>query len=147
MTTRVDEMISSRFAVEIEGILVASFNECSGLSGEIQVHTYREGGLNDFEHKLPGFTTYSNLTLKSGIASAMELYKWFYQTTLGKVERKHVSVILYNHNRSDGKNGEAMRWNLLNAYPVKWEGPAFNASDVNVVMQTLELAHQGITLG
>jgi len=56
-------------------------------------------------------------------------------------------VILYHHDRSDGKNGEGMRWNLLDAFPVKWEGPSFNADDASIVMQSLELAHHGITLG
>ena len=147
MTTRVEDMISSRFAVEIDSVVVASFKECSGLNAEIQVETYREGGLNDYEHKLPGLATYGNLTLKSGVASAMVFWKWFYQTTLGNIERKQVSVILYNHNRADGKLGEGIRWNLLNAFPVKWEGPTFNSSDSNVVMQSLELAHHGISLG
>ena len=147
MPARVEEMIGSRFAVEIDGIVVASFKECSGLNGEIQVETYREGGVNDYEHKLPGFATYGNLTLKSGVASAMAFWKWFHDTTMGyPIVRKQVSVILYNH-RSDGKLGEGMRWNLLDAFPVKWEGPSFNASDTNVVMQSLELAHHGITLG
>ena len=147
MPTLVEELIGSRFAVEIDGIVVASFKECSGLNGEIQVETYREGGLNDYEHKLPGLATYGNLTLKSGVASAMDFWKWFYKTTMGTIERKQVSVILFNHNLSDGKLGEAMRWNLLDAFPVKWEGPTFNASDANVVMQSLELAHHGISLG
>ena len=147
MTTQVEDIISSRFAVEVDGLVVAYFHECSGLNGEIQVESYREGGLNDFEHKLPGVATYGNLTLKSGVASAMDFWKWFYKTTLGTVERKQVSVILYHHNRSDGKNGEGMRWNLLDAFPVKWEGPTFNADDASVVMQSLELAHHGISLG
>lgn len=147
MTTRVEDMISSRFAVEIDSVVVASFKECSGLNAEIQVETYREGGLNDYEHKLPGLATYGNLTLKSGVASAMAFWKWFYETTMGTIVRKQVSVILYNHDQSDEKQGEAMRWNLLNAFPVKWEGPSLNASDANVVVQSLELAHHGITLG
>ena len=147
MTTQVEEIIGSRFSVEIEGLVVASFKECSGLNAEIQIETYREGGLNDFEHKLPGVATYSNLVLKSGVASAMDFWKWFYKTTLGTIERKQVSVILYHHDRSDGKQGEGMRWNLLDAFPVKWEGPTFSADDVSVVMQSLELAHHGITLG
>ncbi len=147
MTTYVEEMLSSRFAVEIEGIVVASFKECSGLNGEIQVETYREGGLNDYEHKFPGLATYGNLTLKSGVASAMDFWRWFYRTTMGTIEKKQVSVILYNHDLDDGKRGEAMRWNLLNAFPVKWEGPTLSASDANVVVQSLELAHHGITLG
>ena len=147
MAAVIEDIIGSRFAVEIEGIVVASFKECSGLNAEIQVESYREGGLNDFEHKLPGVATYSNVTLKSGVASAMDFWKWFYKTTMGTVERKQVSVILYHHNRADGKQGEGIRWNLLNSFPVKWEGPTFNADDANVVMQSLELAHHGISLG
>ncbi len=147
MTTRVEEMVGSRFAVEIDSIVVASFKECSGLNGEIQVETYREGGLNDYEHKLPGLAKYGNLTLKSGVASAMDFWKWFYKTTMGTIERKQVSVILFNHDRDDGKLGEGIRWNLLDAFPVRWEGPNFDAADNNVVMQSLELAHHGISLG
>ena len=119
MTIRVEEIISSRFAVEIDGLVVAYFKECSGLTAEIQIETYREGGLNDFEHKLPGVATYGNLVLKSGVANAMDLWKWFYKTTLGTIERKQVSVILYQHDRSDGKGGEGMRCNLRAVRPVK----------------------------
>ena len=70
MADLVEEIIDSRFVVEIDGIVVASFKECPGLNAEIQIETFREGGLNDFEHKLPGVATYGNLILKSGVASA-----------------------------------------------------------------------------
>ena len=146
MAPRIEEIISSRFAIEIDSIVVASFKECSGLSGEIEVETYLEGGLNDYEHKLPGRAKFGNLTLKGGVANAVDFWKWFYKTAMGSIERKQVSVILYHHDRSDGKLGEAMRWNLLDAYPVKWEGPTFNAADNNVVVHSLELAHHGLEL-
>ena len=77
----------------------------------------------------------------------MDFWNWFYKTSLGTIERRQVSVILYHHDRSDGQGGEGMRWNLLDALPVKWEGPSFNANDAEIVMQTLELAHHGISLG
>ena len=41
VTQRIDELAVSRFAVEIEGFLVATFTECSGLSGEVEVETYQ----------------------------------------------------------------------------------------------------------
>ena len=50
MTTRIEEIIGSRFAVEMDGLVVASFKECSGLTGEIQVEEYQEGGVNDKMH-------------------------------------------------------------------------------------------------
>ncbi len=146
MAPRIEEIIGSRFAIEIDSLVVASFKEVSGLGGEIEVETYLEGGLNDYEHKLPGRTKFSNLTLKSGVANAVDFWHWFYKTAMGTVERKQVSVILYNHDRADGRLGEAMRWNLLDAYPVKWEGPSFNAADSNVIVHSLELAHHGLEL-
>ena len=43
-------------------------------------------------------------------------------------------------------HGEAMRWNLKEAYPVRWQGPEFKADDNNVVVHGMELAHHGIEL-
>ena len=42
------------FAVEIEGLLVGGFTQVDGLSGEVEVEEYREGGVNGYTHKLPG---------------------------------------------------------------------------------------------
>jgi phage tail-like protein len=56
----------------------------------------------------------------------------------GKVERKNVSIVQY-----DGKQTEARRWNLREAYPVKWSGPAFNINNNTASIETLEIAHHG----
>jgi hypothetical protein len=37
--------------VEIEGILVGGFSECTGLQIETEVETYNEGGLNEYWHQ------------------------------------------------------------------------------------------------
>jgi phage tail-like protein len=42
---------------------------------------------------------------------------------------------------------ELMRWNFDNAYPVKWSGPALNATGDAVAVETLELAHEGMRVG
>ena len=131
--------------------LPAVFKECSGLTGEVEVETYKEGGLNDYEHKLPGRAKYGNVTLKSGVASSIDLWEWFESVITGRFKlparfenrdvRRDVSVVMYRQNSE-----EAMRWNLRAAYPVKWQGPAFIAGDTNVSVQTLELAHNGLYL-
>jgi len=146
MPTYIEELTGSRFAVDIDERWVGIFQECSGLNGEIEVETYKEGGLNDYEHKLPGRIKYGNVTLKGGVASSVDLWRWFHNVSLGTIERKTVSIVMYLQNRDGGTKGEAMRWNLLDAYPVRWEGPTFSASDNNVAVQSLELAHHGITL-
>ena len=140
VTQRVDELAVSRFAVEIEGLLVATFRECSGLSGEVEVETFQEGGLNNYEHKLPGRAKFGNLTLGSGMVNGAKLWDWFYDVTMGKVERKNISVMMY---ASTGE--EKKRWNLSAAFPVSWQGPSFTAGDANIAVHSLELAHHGIT--
>ncbi len=136
------ELTVYKFSLEIEGMLTALFKECSGLTGEIAIETYQEGGLNAYEHKLPGRTSYGNVTFKGGVAAASEMWDWFNDVSMGIVERKNVSVIMH------WQGGlEAMRWNLEAAFPVSWEGPNFAAGQADTTLQTLQLAHQGISLG
>ncbi len=127
------------FAIEIDGITQAVFSECSGLEAETEVFEYKEGGLNTYVHKLPGRTKFANLTLKSGTADSDELWDWYKSVRQGKVERKNLSVILF-----DTTGTEVRRWNFSEAYPVKWTGPAFNASEGNVAIDALEIAHHGM---
>jgi len=138
---RVDPYLTCKFHVEIQGIEEASFAECSGLEVETEVLEYQEGGLNEYVHKLPGRSKVSNVTLKRGITDSNELWNWYRDVVQGKVERKNVSIVLY-----DLKSNEVMRWTFIDAYPVKWSGPAFKADENAVTIETLELAHEGMSL-
>jgi phage tail-like protein len=51
---RLDPYLNFRFLVEIQGLIVAGFSEVNGLQAEIETFEYREGGLNDYAHRLPG---------------------------------------------------------------------------------------------
>ena len=136
---RVDPFATLRFHVEIEGIEEAGFTECSGLQVETEVFSYEEGGLNNTVHQLPGRSKFSNITLKRGVTNSNELWDWYYKVITGDVKRKNVSVVLYGCDYS-----EVMRWNLANAFPVKWVGPNFVSGENNASVETLELAHEGI---
>jgi len=140
---RVDPFATLRFYVEIkkgkEGAEIkAAFAECSGLQAETEVFSYEEGGLNNTVHQLPGRTKFGNVTLKRGITTSNELWDWYYKVMKGTVERQNVSIILYSCDYE-----EVMRWNLANAFPVKWIGPNFVSSENSVAVETLELAHEG----
>ncbi|MDE2778223.1 MAG: phage tail protein [Chloroflexota bacterium] len=138
---RIDELASNRFAVDVEGLLVAVFTGCSGLSAEIEVETYQEGGLNDYEHKLPGRTSYGNISLTGGVGNSIFMWDWFHRAAVGEVRRRDISIVMYMRN-----NFEAMRWNLTGAIPVAWEGPEFDAESEEVTVHSLEIAHNGISL-
>ena len=136
-----DPYLTSKFYIEIQGIEQASFAECSGLAVETEVFEYQEGGLNEYVHKLPGRSKVSNVTLKRGITDSNELWDWYRDVVQGKIERKNVSIVLY-----DLEGNEVMRWAFIDAYPVKWSGPAFKADANAISIETLELAHRGMDL-
>ncbi|MBU3967798.1 MAG: phage tail protein [Euryarchaeota archaeon] len=127
-----------RFRVEIEGIIAGGFSEVSGLSIQTEVESIREGGVNDFEYKLPKGTKYSDITLKRGLTD-WELYNWYMDVINGKIERKSGAIYLLDQ---EGK--QVMDWYFFEAFPVKWEGSALNAASNTVVSETLILTHHGL---
>jgi phage tail-like protein len=130
------------FKVEIDGIDRAGFRECSGLDSAQDPIEYREGTDALTARKLPGMVKYSNLSLKWGISDDTELWEWLTKSTEGNVERKNGSIVLM-----DDAGDEKMRWNFRDGWPTKWTGASFNATGNEVAIETLEIAHEGITKG
>jgi phage tail-like protein len=128
------------FAVEIEGLLVGGFSAVRGLDSQIEFQEYREGGVNDFVHRLPGQTTYGELVLTHGLTGISTLWDWYYSTTLGIIRRKNGTIMLL-----DPQQIPVMWWNFRNALPVRWTGPTFDASSDEVGFEALELVHEGLT--
>lgn len=139
---RKDPYLGYRFLVEIEDLVVGGFSEVSGLQAETEVEEYREGGLNEYTHKLPKGTKYINLILKKGITDSDDLWRWHQDVVNGKIERRNGSVILL-----DQTGEEKWRWNFMGAYPIKWTGPDFKADSNIAAIETLELSHDGIKKG
>ena len=128
------------FHVEIQGLIVAGFSEASGLQVETETEDYREGGVNDYVHKLPKISKQSNISLKRGITDSDVLWQWHRDVVNGIIERKNGRIILF-----DVQGNEKWRWEFIEAFPVKWSGPEFKADGGTVALETLELAHHGIT--
>ena len=129
-----------RFVVEINGVRVGGFTEVTGLEVRTEVDEQREGGTNDFVHKIAKETHYPNLTLKRGITDKTDLWAWHQQIVQGEILRKTVSVILL-----DSVGNEKWRWVFRDAYPVKWNGTDLNATGNTVLVESVELAHHGMT--
>jgi phage tail-like protein len=141
MTTgkRSDPFPSHIFAVEIGGVVMATFSECSGLQGEVEVFEYQEGGENGYVHRLPGRTKWTNLSLKRGLTDCPSLYEWYSDALRNKIVRQEISVVVYNQGGT-----EVRRWNVRAAYPVKWVGPQLKAGASEIAIETLDIAHHGI---
>jgi phage tail-like protein len=137
-----------RFYVEIgnrEGSPIqAVFTEVSGLQVEMQVMEYEEGGTNNFIHKMPGRLKVSNVTLKHGLTKSNEFFKWCLTPATRAnqpVERRNVTVVMY-----DASGQAVIRWNFDGAFPVKWVGPQFTADSASLAIESVELAHRGVSV-
>lgn len=136
-----DHHLGLRFWVQIEGVEVAGFSDCSGLQIETEVFEYSEGGLNTFTHKLPVRTKYGNITLKRGLDPGQDLFRWYKESIDGVPNhRKNISIMIYGP-----KGGEPVyKWDLMAAYPVKWIGPDLKTDAGSTAIETLEFAHHGL---
>jgi phage tail-like protein len=141
--TDADPVPLFKFWIEMQSIVVAEFKECSGLRLERAVETVEEGGVNDRAHIFPGRNKYSNVVLKYGVMHSNELWDWYQEGLYdGKVKRVNFSILL-----RDVKGDVVKRWNIKEGFPVKWEGPSLNVESSQVAIETLEIAHHGLTMG
>jgi phage tail-like protein len=138
---RQDPYLAFNFNLEIEGLIVGGFSEVTGLQVETVVETYREGGLNDYEHKFSGLTRYpTNLVLKHGLTETDFMWPWHNGVRQSNFQRRNGTIYLL-----DTAGGTKAAWNFLGAYPVKWTGPELRADSNTVAFESIELVHRGIT--
>ena len=139
---RTDPFRGFNFRVEIDGLTVGSFSECSGLTADRDSVDYREGtDMRNTVRKLPALSKFTNITLKRGYTLNGELWAWYTNILNGVADRRNGSIVLLNEVRE-----EAMRWNFENAWISKIEGPSFKASGNEVAMESVELIHEGLTI-
>jgi phage tail-like protein len=97
-----------------------------------------EGGNNDFVWQLPTKLKYSNVKLTRPLGRDTEkVARWFASMATG-FTRKTATVQAM---RADGK--PVASWSLYGVVPVRWSGPSLTADSPKVVMETVEIAHQG----
>jgi phage tail-like protein len=144
MARQKDPTANYNFEVRKLGLKIASFREVTGLESSIEVIDYREGG-DKFRpnRKLPGKVTYVPIVLKVGVTDDPEMWDWHQKWVKGEpAERVDFQIVLLDR----AGTTDVRTWNVYQAWPAKWVGPAFNAEAHEVAIQTLELAHEGIDL-
>lgn len=130
------------FSVEWGGSRM-SFSEVSGLEIESDVITYRGGTSKEYgSTKMPGRPRYSNIVLKRGlIPGDNEFYEWINSIKLNEVERRDIQISLLNEDHEP-----VMVWRAANAFPVRLTGPDLSATESDVAIETIEIAHEGLTI-
>ena len=129
-----------RYKVEIDGLEAGGISEASGFDASIDVIEYREGDMVQTPMKLPGLKKYGNITLKQGVADSMVMYEWMIAGVEGEVERKTITITILDETET-----ATASWQVINAWPAKYTAPDFNATASEVAIETLEIAHEGMT--
>ena len=118
------------------------FQSVAGLNVEYDVESFKEGGENRFEHKLPVRTKYPDLALKRGMLTDSKVIKWCLDAFQNRVfQPAEVNVTLLNE-----KHQPLKTWQIHRAWPKKWSVSDFNAQENLVVVETLELSYSHFTL-
>jgi phage tail-like protein len=119
------------------------FSEVTGLSTEVEVLDYRHGKSKQFSpFKMPGMAKVSDVTFKKGVFNKdFTLFNWFNEIKLNTIQRKTVVISLLNE-----KGASEIVWELTNAFPIKFDSTDLNAKGNEVAIETLVLAHEGLTI-
>ncbi len=132
-------IVKSAAMSAILDVALGGFSECSGLEMSLDVEEYKEGGNNGAVLKFPTRVTWSNISLKKGLVATNELWDWHYGFVEGKGKRRDGVIVLLTdlhipHNI----------WYFHRGLPVKYTGPSLNASQSNVAIESIEIAHEGL---
>lgn len=132
---------------DVEGLgdAEAYFQSISGIKYESEVISYKEGDLNNSTHQLVGPTKWPNLVLKKGFTGgSFSLLKWRMEWMSDdpgtKLKRVSGSVIQLGP-RPDIKICE---WRFTRGWPCIWEGPEYDATQSELAIESLEIAHEGL---
>ncbi len=131
-----------RFAIEIDGLERAVFRDCSGLSAPttdtVSVRPDEDENLPSPHQAQPmgGFS----IVLRRGRARDAYLREWHKTTLEGAIVRKEGSIVLLH-----AIAGQRSRWTFVGGWPAKYDGPDMDATSTDVVIETLELTHEGVT--
>lgn len=137
-------LTTNRFIVDWGGVNLG-FMEVSGLDIEVDVIEYREGSSTEPNPVLmPGLIIRNNIILKRGILKGdLEFYEWIKNTRapiMGNLYRDITIKLL------DEEFQPVIIWRAENAWPVKLTGPVLKANANEVAVETLEIAHEGLTI-
>jgi phage tail-like protein len=119
------------------------FTEVSGLEVTTEKIEYRDGASKEYHKvKMPGMQTFGDLTLKRGIFAAdNEFYDWWNTVALNTIERRDITISLLNESHEP-----VVIWKVKNAWPSKVTSTDLNASGNETAIETMVLAHEGLTM-
>lgn len=134
-TTADDPYADYDFEVGIDGESVAGFAAVSGLEMEMETIPYREGGVDDYVHRLPGQFDHATLELQRGMTADATFWQWIQAVMSGDLTRKNVRIELTGKDRD-------LAWQFRNAYPTAWRGPDLTSTTGGIAIESVEFTYE-----
>ena len=89
--------------------------------------------------EVPQPVTWTNLTLKKGVGVGTALWDWHYGFVEGRGDAATARSCCSNEQHLPSNI-----WFFRRGLPVKYTGPSLNATQNNVAIEAIEIAHEGI---
>ena len=124
----------------------AFFRACGPIEADVSIQTYKEAGAV-IPIKDPDGVEFSNVTLDRGTSSSTVFYDWLQEvlnSLNGLREGRPIpnyfkrTVMVYQLSR---QRQRLRRWDLVNAFPVKFRGGTWDNSTDEINIESLTLAY------
>ena len=145
--SRKDPYKNYKFRIKWDNKIVMGVSKVSPLKRTTEVVTYREGGENSNDHKLPGRTSYEGITCERGITHDQEFEKWanMVHPYAGDADtdlanfRKDLTLEVLNE-----KGQEALRYYLYGCWVSEFTAlPDLDASANALAIESIKIELEG----
>jgi phage tail-like protein len=138
-----DPLLGFNFMLELEGKIAGYFTEVSGVGSENEVieHKVVDTKGHELVRKLPGRLKWTDVSLKRGITTNLEIWKWRETVVTGKMQDARQDITIHMMDRSYQAK---LTWHFSKAWPSKVSGPTFKADDNSFAVEEVTIVHEGM---
>ena len=138
-----DGAVGHSFGLEIDGIVIKSIQEVSGLKMEQDVIELKANSADGkyINKKLPGRPKAGEITLTRALTHDNSFEKWIKSSHFGKMveSRKGGAIIVY-----DFEGAAIKRYKVTNMWPKSLELGTLKAGDTSVVTEKLVVTYEAL---
>jgi phage tail-like protein len=142
-STQEDPLLGFNFQLQLEGSIAGYFTECSGIGSENEVvdHKVVDEQGHELVRKIPGRLKYTDVSLKRGLTSDLQIWKWRENVTQGKMgdARKNCTISMM-----DREYQPVAIWHFTNGWPSKVTGPAMKSDSNEFAIEEVVIVHEGM---
>ncbi len=138
-----DPLLGFNFRLDLGSKLLGFFTEVSGIGSEHEVieHKVVDSQGREVIRKIPGRLKWGDVTLKRGITSDLEIWKWRDEVVAGNLSaaRQNCTITMLDRTYAN----EVAVWHFANAWPSKVTGPSLKSDSNEYGVEEVVIVHEG----